>query len=63
MEEINAISVFTLRKKEGLKNCKLFNLTCIPVNLVQQIILESFFRRLKDIKVIRSRQDAFPKGT
>lgn len=59
MEEINVISVFTKRKKEDLRNCK-FNFTCIPV---KQIILESFFRHLKDIKVIRSSQDEFPKGT
>lgn len=49
-------SVFTVRKKEDLKNCK-FHLTCIPVNLVKQIILESFFRHMKYIKVIGSRQD------
>lgn len=61
MEEINVISVFTKRKKEDLKNCKVVQPH--PVNLVKQIILESFYRPLKDIKVIRSSQDEFPKGT
>lgn len=62
MEEINVISIFTKRKKEDLKNYKLFSFTCIPVNLVKQIILETFFRHMKDINVIRSSQDEYPKG-
>lgn len=60
MEEINVTSVFTQRKREDLKNCRFFNLTCIPANLVKQIILESLFRHIKDI---RSSQDEFPKVT
>lgn len=63
MEEINVISIFTKGKKEDLKNYKFFSFTCISVNLVKQIILEIFFRHMKDIKVIRSSQDEFPKGT
>lgn len=56
------MSCLPKRKKEDLKNYKLFSLTCIPVNLVKQIILETFFRHMKDINVIRSSQDEHRKG-
>ncbi|PKU45286.1 rna-directed dna polymerase from mobile element jockey-like [Limosa lapponica baueri] len=59
----NVTLVFMKGKKEYPGNNRLISLTSIPVKVVEQFVLETISRHMKDRKVIRSSQHEFIKGT
>jgi len=62
LRKASVTPVFMKGKKDDPRNYRPFSLTSIPGKLVEQIILETFSRHMKDKKVIRNSQHAFAKG-
>ncbi|PKU43875.1 rna-directed dna polymerase from mobile element jockey- hypothetical protein [Limosa lapponica baueri] len=60
--KIDAISLFRNGKKEDPGNYKSVNLTSIPGEVMEQLILGTISRYLKEEKVIRCSQHGFTKG-
>lgn len=54
--------VFKNGKKENLGNCMSVNLTTIPRNMMDQLILETISKYIKDRNVTGSSQHGFMKG-
>ncbi|GAB0183017.1 mitochondrial enolase superfamily member 1 [Grus japonensis] len=55
----NVTPIFRKGKKEDPRN---YSLTSIPLNVIEQLILETISRSTKDKKVIKTSQHGFTKG-
>lgn len=62
-KKVKVTLVFKKSKKENLGNCMSVNLTTIPRNMMDQLILETISKYIKDRKVIGSSQHGFMKGS
>lgn len=56
------MSLFKKHKKGDLGSCRLVSCMSVPVNLMEQLFLETISRHMKDKKVIRSSWHGFMKG-
>lgn len=61
-ERANATPVFSKSQKEKPGNYKLVTLTFISVKVMEQLILETISRHIKDKKTFRSSFHGFTKG-
>ncbi|KAK4826876.1 hypothetical protein QYF61_011995 [Mycteria americana] len=60
-EKENVTSVFKKVKNKVLENCRLVTLTSIPSKVMEQVILETISKHMKDKKVIGRSQHEFMK--
>ena len=58
----NVTPLFKKGKKEGPGNDELVSLTSIPAKVMEQLILETTPRCVKEKRVIRNSQHGFAKG-
>jgi len=59
----NVTPIFKKGKKEDPGNYRSFSLTSIPAKMMEQLILEVITKQVEEMKVIRSSQHGFTKGT
>ena len=58
----NVTSIFKKGKKENPGNYRLFSLSSVPGKVMEQLILETISRHIKDKKIITRSQFVFTKG-
>ncbi|GAB0184021.1 mitochondrial enolase superfamily member 1 [Grus japonensis] len=58
----NVTPIFKKDKKEEPGNYRLVSLTLIPGKVMEQLIMETISRHMKDKKLLRSSQHGFTKG-
>lgn len=61
-KKANVSPIFQKGKKEGPDNYRVVSLTTIPGKAMEQLILETISRHMKDKMVIRSSQHGITKG-
>lgn len=58
----NVTPIFKMGKKEDPENYRLVSLTLIPGKALDQLILDTISRQIKDKKITRSGQHGFTEG-
>lgn len=61
LEKADGTPVFKKSKQESVENCRPVNLSSVPGNVMEQIILETISKHVKDKKLTGSSQHEFTK--